>query len=268
MEKTKKVMVFEGEEHLIAYILDLWGKMCAESVSERGGTTVALSGGRTPVELYRRLAREEKTLPWDKTHIFLVDERFVPHDHKDSNYKMLQEALLSVVPIPESNVHPVNTGLPTPDEAAVKYEEEIVRHFRSGPDLLPRFDMILLGLGEDGHTASLFPGSGLLEEQKRLVGAVKLDAKLHDRVTLTFPVINNGRLVVFHVEGANKAEALEKVIDDKDPVLPASRVKPAAGDLLFLADRAAAGLLSKERYEKFAKEIQELDAVEGKPILP
>ncbi len=248
MGDSRKVIVFDEKDALHAHVVNLWKKVSKESISERGTVTVALSGGRTPIDLYRRLAREGKDFPWEKTHIFLVDERFVPRDDKDSNYRMIRETLLGSVPIPESNVHKVDTNQPGPDKAAKKYEREMVRHFQPGSGLFPRFDLIMLGLGEDGHTASLFPGSGLLQEKKRLAGPVTLDSKLHDRVTLTFPVINNGRLILFHVEGQNKAAVLKRVAEGRDPTLPASLVEPVAGELLFLADRDAAGLLSKKSY--------------------
>jgi len=249
MDSASKAIVFGGKDTLHAYIIGLWKKVCAEAFSERGSMTAALSGGRTPVDLYRLLAQEAKGLAWEKIHIFLVDERFVPHDDKNSNYGMIRETLLKTVPVPKSNVHPVDTDQPGPREAAQKYEEEMVRHFRLGPGLLPRFDLIMLGLGEDGHTASLFPGNSLLEEKRRLAGPVMLGGGRHDRVTLTLPVINNGGLVLFHVEGAHKAAVLKRVVENRDPSLPASLVKPVAGDLLFLADRGAAGLLSKESYK-------------------
>jgi 6-phosphogluconolactonase len=251
MDDTKRVVIFEGKESLIAYIIDLWKRVCAASIAERGRMTVALSGGRTPVDLYRSLARKGEDLQWEKTHIFLVDERFVPLDDKDSNYRMIEETLLKAATVPKENIHPVDTSLSGPDEAAEGYEKEIIRYFGLGPGRLPRFDLVLLGLGEDGHTASLFPGSAALQEISHSVRAVRLDSKLHDRITLTFPAINNGRHVVFHIEGAHKAAILKRVLEVKDPALPASLINPAEGSLLFLADRPAAELLSKNSYTNF-----------------
>ena len=248
MNNFGKAVVFEEKQAIVAYIIGMWKKISAASIAERGQFAVALSGGRTPVGLYRGLAREGESFPWEKIHIFLVDERFVPHTDKDSNYRMIQEALLGVVPIPKDNIHPIETNLPGPDEAAKEYEREIIRHFRLGQGQLPRFDLVLLGLGEDGHTASLFPGSAVLQDKSRLARAVTLDSELHDRITLTVPVINNSRHVLFQIEGAHKAEVLRKVLEEKGLALPASLIKPADGDLLFLADREAAGLLSKDSY--------------------
>ena len=251
MDITKRVVIFEGKESLIAYTIDLWKKLCDASVAERGAMAVALSGGRTPVDLYRRLAQEGEGLSWEKTHIFLVDERFVPHDDKDSNFRMIEETLLKAVSVPKENIHPIDTSLSGPDEAAEEYEKEIIRYFGLGPGQLPRFDLILLGLGEDGHTASLFPGNAVLQEKSRLVRAVRLGNKLHDRITLTLPAINNGRHIAFQIEGMYKAAVLGKVVEANDPAMPASLINPVEGDLLFLADRSAAGLLSESSYTKF-----------------
>jgi 6-phosphogluconolactonase len=246
MDSVKETLVFDEKEALVAYTIEIWKRVCATSIAERGRMTVALSGGRTPVDLYSSLAQEGEGFSWEKTHIFLVDERFVPHDDEDSNFRMIKETLLTAVTAPKENIHPVDTSLPGPDEAAEAYEKEIIRHFRLGPGQFPRFDLVLLGLGEDGHTASLFPGSAVLQEKSHPVRVVRLDNKLHDRITLTLPAINNAHHIVFHVEGAHKAEMLRKVAEVKDPDLPASLINPAEGDLLFLADRPAAGLLLKQ----------------------
>jgi 6-phosphogluconolactonase len=253
MDNVKEILVFDEKEALKAYVIDMWKRVCAASIAERGRMTVALSGGRTPVDLYRSLAREGKGFPWDRIHIFLADERFVPHEDKDSNYRMIEETLLKAVTVPKENIHPVDTSLSGPDEAAEEYEKETIRHFGLGPGQFPRVDLILLGLGEDGHTASLFPGSAALQERNRSVRAVRLDNRLHDRVTLTLPAINNARHIVFHVEGEHKAAILGRVAEVKDSSLPASLINPAEGKLLFLADRPAAGLLSKKSYAKFVK---------------
>jgi 6-phosphogluconolactonase len=248
VNNLRKAIVFHGREALITFIIEFWKKICVASIGERGQTSVALSGGRTPVDLYSRLAWEENSLPWEKIHIFLVDERFVPWTDRDSNYGMIRDTLLRFVSIPEGNVHPIGANLSGPDQAAEEYEKEIVRHFRLRQGELPRFDLVLLGLGEDGHTASLFPGSTALRDADHLAGTVRLDKRLHDRITLTLPVINNARHILFQVEGANKAEALKKVVEKQDPALPASLIDPAEAELLFLADKEAACLLSKDTY--------------------
>lgn len=244
MENFRRVTVFDDKKLLVAHIIDTWRKICAKCIAEQGYMTVALSGGRTPIEAYRALARNAQDLPWKKIHIFFVDERFVSLTHQDSNYAMIRETLLDALSMPNKNIHPVDTNVPEPDVAAQRYEEEMIRHFRLLPGEKPRFDLVVLGLGEDGHTASLFPGDQVLCETERLAMAVLLDTTLHDRITLAIPVINNARHVIFLVEGARKAVALRKVVEEQDMALPASLIEPIDGDLLFLADRDAAGLLS------------------------
>ena len=249
MDRLGKVIVFDDKGSLVAHAIALWKKICAESIADRGYMAAALSGGRTPVDLYRALAEEVKGLPWEMIHFFLVDERFVPRNDRDSNYGMILKTLLEVSPIPEENIHPIDTGASGPDEAARKYEEEMIRFFRLSPGSLPRFDLIMLGLGEDGHIASLFPESPALHELNRLSMAATPGGTLHNRITLTMSVINNGRHIVFMIEGIHKAAVLRKVVQEADPLLPASQIEPVAGDLLFLADRDAAGLLSNDFYQ-------------------
>jgi 6-phosphogluconolactonase len=152
------------------------------AVARQGRFSLALSGGKTPQKLYARLAEDHRQgLPWDKIHLFWSDERFVPPDHPDSNYRMVRETLLEKVPIPSANLHPVPTQSRTVEEAAGEYERRLKNFF--GPVEFPRFDMVLLGLGEDGHTASLFPGTPALAEQKRWAVDVFPPAAPHARVT-------------------------------------------------------------------------------------
>ena len=248
MGVIRKIIVFEGKKALADFAVRIWSEVYIES-SRRGGLmNAALSGGHTPIDFYRALADRKEAIHWEKVHIFLVDERFVPRADADSNYHMIHETLLNSIPIPENNVHPVRmVGLNT-DEAALRYEEDLKSHFNLKQGTFPRFDLIVLGLGEDGHTASLFPGSPRLVEADRWVVAVKPDRALHDRITLTLPVINSGRCVTFLVTGAEKAGALTGAAEKKDPDLPAARVNPTEGSLFFLAGREAAGLLSKDIY--------------------
>jgi 6-phosphogluconolactonase len=243
-----KIIVFEGKKRLVDFAVRLWSEVCIEASHRDGLVNTALSGGHTPIDFYRALAARKKAIEWEKVHIFLVDERFVLPAAADSNYHMIRETLLDNVPIPEGNVHPVRTVGVNPDEAAFRYEEELKRHFKLKEGQFPRFDLIVLGLGEDGHTASLFPGSPGLLEADRWAVAVKPDRAPHDRITLTLPVVNNGRCVAFLVTGSEKAEALKGAAEKKDPELPAAHVNPAEGSLFFLADRDAAGLLSKDIY--------------------
>ena len=245
---ARRVLLFDREGPLVDFAISVWRNAYDEAMTERGRMNVALSGGRTPAGLYGALARAADTGNWRNIHIFLVDERFVPPTDKGSNYRMIRERMLSLVPVPDGNVHPVLTNGLSPDEAAKAYESELNTHFGLRPGELPRFDLITLGLGEDGHTASLFPGSPAAGEGRLVIPVTPADAP-HDRITLTLPVINNGRCILFLVLGKGKAGVLKAVLEERDPDLPSSGVKPAEGRLFFLADREAGGLLSSKTCE-------------------
>lgn len=243
-----KIIVFDEGRSLAEFAARLWLEVYIESSRRSGFMNVALSGGHTPIEFFRALAGRKESIQWEKVHIFLVDERFVLPTDEDSNYHMIRETLISHVRIPEENVHPVRTVGLNPNEGAAEYERSLRRHFGLKPGEFPCFDLIVLGLGEDGHTASLFRGSPMSLETDRWAAAVKPARAPHDRITLTLPVINAARCVIFLVTGAQKAEALKRTVENKDPELPAARVKPVEGSLFFLADKEAAGLLSKDIY--------------------
>ena len=206
------------------------------AVAQKDFFTVALSGGSTPKILYQLLADPQEPfraqVPWSRTHFYWSDERHVPPDHPDSNYRMAHEAMLSRVPVPESNVHRVYGENPSAQEAADEYEQTVV----------PRLDLILLGLGTDGHTASIFPGSEVLQETKRLVAAPWVDKLNAYRITMTLPLMNNGASVLFLVSGKEKAEIVKEVLEG--PIkYPAQFVQPTNGELIWMLDQeAAAGL--------------------------
>ncbi len=226
------------------FVITKWSDISTEAIGSRGHFTVALSGGKTPRELYRSLAVERgKGLSWRKTHIFFVDERFVPDTDEDSNYRMIKETLLDSARVPIRNIHSIQTDHPDPASAAERYEKDIALFFGLSGDSLPEFDLVMLGVGTDGHTASLFPGSSALKEKKRLVTAVSPGGKKHDRITLTLPVLNGARNVIFLVTGREKAKVLKAILQKMDPSLPASLVSPENGHLLFLADSDAGSLL-------------------------
>jgi 6-phosphogluconolactonase len=212
-----------------------------DAVRERRRFRVALSGGHTPEPVYRALGsslREE--VPWESVHVFWSDERFVPADDENSNYRMARETLLSPASVPESNVHrPATEGF-SPEESARRYEARI-RDLFAEP--MPRFDWILLGIGEDGHVASLFPGSPVLREKKRLVAAVHNAPKPPPvRLTMTLPLLNAGREVHVLASGREKRAILERVLGGGSRrTLPAQRVRPLQGTLHWWLDRAAAG---------------------------
>jgi 6-phosphogluconolactonase len=225
----------------------------ATAVAERGRFTVALSGGSTPKDLHRLLADPEEPfrarLPWKETHFFWGDERHVPPGDADSNYRMARETLLDPMAIPPENVHRILAENPDAAAAATQYEAELRRFFpppAGAPEALPRFDLVLLGLGPEGHTLSLFPGSPALHESERWVVAPWVEKLQTFRITLTPPVVNHAAAVLFLVAGDEKADALHAILEevgDAD-LYPARIVRPEAGDLLWLLDRAAAKRLS------------------------
>ncbi len=217
-------------------------------IISKKGFVVAVSGGSTPKRLYAILSSDQHSnkIDWEHLHFFWVDERFVPPFHEDSNYRLLRDNLLSKISIPQENIHPINTDLSSPEASAERYEDEIRKFFQLPAGLFPEFDLILLGIGEDGHTASLFPGSEVLGETEQLVTAVMDKKHEHYRITLTLPVINEAGKVIFLVSGKNKAGIVKKVLEEKDRSLPASLVKPKKGDLIFLIDKEAGSSLESE----------------------
>jgi 6-phosphogluconolactonase len=215
--------------------------LLAAATGKDGVFTVALSGGSTPRALYEQLSGPtyRKAFPWSRTHWFWDDERFVPQRHRESNYRMVREALLSRAPAPHANIHPIPTEGIEPEEAAIAYEREL-KAFHGAAELSadrPLFDVTLLGLGSDGHTASLFPGSAILEERRRWVAAV-VGVKPEPRITLTFPALESSRETAFLVAGEGKRAVLERLFRG-DPELPAARLRPV-GAWRFFLDRAAA----------------------------
>lgn len=217
-------------------------KVAEAAVQERGRFSVALSGGNTPRAIYSLLASEHKELPWDRIHVFFGDERHVPPDHPDSNFRMASESLLSKLPIPENNVHRVRAELDA-DVAATEYEQELVNFFHLGNQEMPRFDLVFLGIGEDGHTASLFPGSNALTETSRRVVANWVEKFKSFRITFTFPVLNHSAEIVFLISGADKAQILSEVLRPGAQKYPAQGVQPENGRLLWLVDQDAGSLL-------------------------
>jgi len=238
------ICIFEDLEALSRAAARLFAEQAARAVADRGLFRVALSGGSTPRRAYEILASEplRGQVPWHGTHVFWGDERCVPPEHPESNARMAREALLDHVPVPSENVHPVSGDIP-PAEAARRYESELRRFFsRTGP----RFDLIFLGMGRDGHTASLFPGDSALKERKRWAIEAEGPAGGPPRVTLTLPVLNEARLVCFLVAGTEKAKTLAEVIRGSkgSRPLPVQRVMPGDGERFWFVDREAAGDLS------------------------
>ncbi len=206
--------------------------------------SVALSGGSTPKSLYSVLAKA--TLSWEKIFFFWSDERHVPPDHPESNYRMAKEALLSIVPVPPENIFRVRAEEKDANVVARDYEEALRSFFRLRPGEFPRFDLILLGLGPDGHTASLFPNTPALNETKRLVVANWVEKFKTNRITFTYPVLNYAACVIFLVSGGDKSEIVREVLENPGADLPSQKVHPVNGRLLWLLDNDAASKLSKK----------------------
>lgn len=243
-----EIEVVADPEELSLKAAEKFVSRAQETVREKGIFTVALSGGSTPRSLYNRLAGEDfrVKVAWDKCHFFWGDERHVPPDHPDSNYRMAREAMFSKLSIPAENVHRIKAENPDANKIAKDYEREIRAFFGLGEGQIPRFDLILLGMGPDGHTASLFPKTDALREQTRLVVDQWVEKLRTYRITMTPPVLNNASHTMFLVTGADKVEALRAVLQGsyQPDLYPAQLVRPTAGNVLWLVDKAAARLVS------------------------
>jgi 6-phosphogluconolactonase len=240
-----EVRVFPDLETLSRAAADLFIVRATQAISSRKKFTVALSGGSTPRGLYTLLgsAPAREKIEWEHVHIFWADERCVPKDHDESNFKFVADTLLSRAPIPNPNIHRIR-GEEGPIQAAKRYEEDLREFFRTVA--WPVFDLIILGAGEDGHTASLFPGSPTLREQARFAAPVLLEPPKLARATLTLPVLDHAAQVLFLVSGKTKAEIVREILENKnEKQYPAGLVHPRNGALVWFIDREAAGLLTK-----------------------
>lgn len=218
---------------------------CAtEALTAHGRFSVALAGGNTPRAVYSLLAEKHRDLAWDKIFIFFGDERHVPPDQPESNYRMANEALLARVPVPKNNIFRVRAELAAA-AAADDYDRRLRQFFALGRCAWPRFDLILLGVGEDGHTASLFPGSVALEEQTHLVSSNWVEKFQSYRITFTLPVLNHAAEDLFLASGQGKSQILHEIFSPpaQAAAYPAQMVRPQDGRLLWIADKAAAQLL-------------------------
>ena len=218
-------------------------RLARQAIQLAGRFTVALSGGSTPKALYALLATPSfaQRISWNRAHLFWGDERCVPPDHPASNYRMVRECLLAHVQIPAVNVHRM-AGEKTPQIAALEYEAELKKFFELGDGALPRFDLILLGLSEDGHTASLFLGSTALNDHEHLVAAVYVDKMNTYRLTLTLPVLNAGKEVVFLVAGASKAAIVKELLGGQASAMnyPAAKIQSRDDKLIWMITADAA----------------------------
>jgi 6-phosphogluconolactonase len=252
MSTTATYFVSPSSDSVAEAAAALFSTSAIAAVQARGVARIAISGGSTPKRMFAILADPEKPFaagtPWDKLELFWVDERCVPPTHPDSNFRMTREALLDHVPLPSARIHRIEGEL-DPAEAAARYESEIRNTFRLEGAETPTFDLVLLGMGDDGHTASLFPHTAALHEISLIVTPNHVPQKDTWRVTLTKPVINHGREVAFLIEGAAKADILSRVLlGPYDPdALPSQLIRPANGRLSFLLDAAAASKLPEPK---------------------
>jgi len=247
--RPREIQVLADAPALMRAAADEVGRVITEAVAERGWCAVALAGGSTPRGLYQLLAADHaagRVLPWAGVHCFFGDERLVPPTHPESNFRMAWETLLARVPVPRAQIYRIMAERPA-RAAAAAYERDLRRHFLPQGDAPPRFDLILLGLGADGHTASLFPGTPALREERLWVAANPVPQLQTERVTLTFPVLNAARTALFVVSGADKAEAVARVLEPAPggERLPAARVQPEQGRLVWFLDAAAAAKLPR-----------------------
>lgn len=250
MPATKSIEVLPTAADLFHAAAEEFIRAARTAIGAQGRFTVALSGGSTPKALYSLLASNYASFVWNRVFLFFGDERHVPPTDPESNYRMVNESLLTKIAIPPENVFRVLAENPDADAAASDYESRLRRFFEIRSEIrppeFPRFDLILLGMGPDGHTASLFPDSAALDEQSRLVVANWVAKFNTHRITLTFPVLNRAAEVMFLASGADKAEMLRQVLEGKNtPPLPSQRVQPSDGKLLWMLDEAAAAKLTR-----------------------
>jgi len=235
------IHVFKNPAELSKTAAELFAQAAREAVRENGRFTVALTGGSSPVQLYTLLTQKPyvNQIPWEKLFVFWGDERWVPLTDDRSNYKMALDTLLSKVPVLPSQIYPMWSKEASPEEFAQQYENQLHQQFNNSA---PQFDLILLGMGDDGHTASLFPGTSVLEEKDKWVQAYFLEPQQMHRITLTAPLINQAKKILFLTYGEKKAHALYEVLEgERNPTkYPSQLIQPQQGETRWLVDDAAA----------------------------
>lgn len=248
---NRKVELFAGGMEIAQRAADEVVRIASEAAAAHGAFTIALSGGSTPKVLYALLAENpalRNSLPWDKMKVFFGDERHVGPGRADSNFQMASDTILSKVPLQPEQIHRIKGEYPDTAQAAVEYEATIQREFALQTGEFPRFDLVLLGMGSEGHTLSLFPGTKALHETERIVTRNWVGKLYTERITLTAPAANNAANIIFMITGADKACALKAVLEGphEPEQLPAQMIQPSNGKLSWLADQAAGSMLSKE----------------------
>lgn len=243
----KSKIIIEDNTDWALWAADLFSKNARDCVTKQGRFVVALSGGSTPRPVHRLLGQEPycSHIPWYGTHIFWVDERCVRETNPASNFGAAKADFLDHIPIPATQIHPMPAEA-FPEDGAKQYEQELKNFFGSDERCLPIFDLIFLGIGQDGHTASLFPGQRAVDEWEKWVVAVKGGNPNVSRLTMTFPVLNHAKQIVFLVSGKGKALVIKAIFEESNPPLPAQGVQPVSGRLMWLMDQEASSLLSGE----------------------
>lgn len=243
--ETKNISVFENYDALVAATADLFVKLAEDAIKERGKFVTSLSGGSTPKGFYSRLAEKEiaSRVDWSKVVVFFGDERTVPYTSAESNQRMITEHLLSKVALNRENVFALSDPDMDPKQTAIDYERTMHEFFRLSGDELPQFDFMLLGLGDDGHTASLFPGSPALAETRRWFVDNQVEQLNTVRLTTTYPVINNSRNIIFLASGKGKADVLKDVLTGPEGKYPSQNVKAENGKLYWYLDKDIASEL-------------------------
>ena len=241
------IEIFSDPLSLAKQAAQMIATQAQQAVPANNRFTIALSGGSTPKHLYELMADPDaeyrERLPWQRIHFYWSDERPVGPDDSESNYRMANEAMLARVAIPEANIHRILGETPSAQEAAAAYESQLRHFFGLVNDEVPRLDLVLLGMGADGHTASIFPGSEVLQEKRRLVVAPWVEKLRTYRITMTLPVLNNAASVLFLVSGDDKAAMVNEVLKGKPDKFPAQSINPTNGSLTWLLDEAAASQL-------------------------
>ena len=246
---NREILIFQNIEELNNFAAQKFVEIGTEAIGKRGRFTVTLAGGSTPKLLYKLLSSDKlkDKIDWKKVFFFFGDERDVPPDSEESNFRMANENLLKPLQILEENIFRWQTEFENTSETAEKYEQTVEEFFHLNENEFPRFDLILLGMGADGHTASLFPFTCALQESEKIAVANTVENLKSTRLTLTFPVLNNGRNIIFLVSGEGKAQALKEVLEDEFQPLkfPSQNVKPGGGNLFWLVDGQAAEYLTR-----------------------
>lgn len=249
MAHSTEIRIVADSASLFKAAAEEFVSQATKAVEGQNRFTVALSGGSTPRGLFSLLATTYRDrFPWDQMFFFWGDERHVPPDNAESNYRMVNESMLSKVPVPSKNVFRVPAEDPDANHAAETYEQTVRQFFGLPAGAFPRFDLILLGMGPDGHTASLFPDSSAVQEKERLVVATWVEKFKTDRITFTAPLINRAKVVMFLIAGADKAAALREVLEGNQPpkLYPSKLIHPTDGRSIWLVDKAAAAELSRK----------------------